>query len=107
MKQAAIIDVGSHSIRYAVGRVQDGQARMEPKRLESTHLAEGVSKTGRLGEVPMMRALWAIEAFARDAAERGVPVYAYATSAVRDSENRADFCQRAAALGLQHLDLDP
>ena len=55
MKQAAIIDVGSHSIRYAVGRVQDGQARMEPKRLESTHLAEGVSKTGRLGEVPMMR----------------------------------------------------
>ena len=107
MKQAAIIDVGSHSIRYAVGRVQDGQARMEPKRLESTHLAEGVSKTGRLGEVPMMRALWAIEAFARDAAERGVPVYAYATSAVRDSENRADFCQRAAALGVQIQVLEP
>ncbi len=107
MKQAAIIDVGSHSIRYAVGRVQDGQARMEPKRLESTHLAEGVSKTGRLGEVPMMRALWAIEAFARDAAERGVPVYAYATSAVRDSENRADFCQRTAAIGITVRVLEP
>lgn len=102
MKQAAIMDIGSNSIRYACGRIDEaGRASMEPKQLRTTRLAEGLEEKGRLAEVPMMRSLWAMEAFALDAHGRGLPIYAYATSAVRDSANREAFCRRAEALGME------
>lgn len=102
MKQAAIIDIGSNSVRYACGRVDEaGRASMETKQLRTTRLADGFADGGRLGEIPMMRSLWAIEEFVADAKGRGLPVYAYATSAVRDSANRDDFCSRVKALGVE------
>ena len=102
MKQAAILDIGSNSIRYACGRLDaDGHAVLEPKQIRTTRLAEGLDASGRLSEAAMRRSLEAIAAFATDAACRGLPLFAYATSAVRDSANRADFCGRAAALGVE------
>lgn len=102
MKQAAILDIGSNSIRYACGRLDAaGHAALEPKQIRTTRLAEGLDASGRLGEAAMRRSLEAIATFAADAASRGLPLYAYATSAVRDSANRADFCSRAAALGVE------
>lgn len=102
MKQAAILDIGSNSIRYACGRLDAaGHAALEPKQICTTRLAEGLDASGRLGEAAMRRSLEAIATFAADAASRGLHLYAYATSAVRDSANRADFCSRAAALGVE------
>ena len=107
MKQAAILDIGSNSIRYACGRLDAaGHAALEPKQIRTTRLAEGLDASGRLSEAAMRRSLEAIEAFATDAACRGLPLFAYATSAVRDSANRADFCGRAAALGVEIEILD-
>jgi len=99
MKQAAILDIGSNSIRYAYGYVHEGRVVLQEKRLATTHLAEGQSATGRLGEAPMLRSLLAIEGFLADAQERDLPVYAYATSAVRESSNREAFCKKVEALG--------
>lgn len=101
MRRAAIIDVGSNSIRYACGGVEGGQALLEPKRVAATRLAEGLSQSGRLGEIPMQRSLRALAEFAADANKRGLPVYAYATSAVRDSGNQEDFCRQVEALGIE------
>lgn len=100
MQQAAILDIGSNSIRYAKGWVEGERVHMAPKQVQTTRLAEGLSKSGRLGEMPMLRSLWAIEAFAAAAKEEGLPLYAYATNAVRDSQNREEFCRRVEALGV-------
>lgn len=74
---------------------------MEAKRVQTTRLAEGLDQTGILGEGPMLRSLEAIASFAAQAKARGLKTYAYATSAVRDSANRAVFCGRVEALGLE------
>lgn len=102
MKQAAILDIGSNSIRYARGFVDAaGKAVMEHKQIRTTRLAEGLDASGFLQEAAMERSLEAVADFAADAASDGLPLYAYATSAVRDSLNRADFCSRVQALGVQ------
>ncbi|MDR0841497.1 MAG: hypothetical protein LBN26_08985 [Christensenellaceae bacterium] len=101
MKQAAVLDIGSNSIRYACGGVSDaGRFTLEPKRLATTKLAEGLTQTGLLGQAPIARTLEAIRGFAADATARGLPVFAYATSAVRDSANREELLSPVRALGI-------
>ena len=101
MRQAAVIDIGSNSIRYACGSLLNGRLQMEKKQVETTRLVQGMQPGGNLEEVPMMRTLWAVERFAADAREKDIPIYAYATSAVRDSANRAAFCRRVEELGVE------
>jgi len=90
--KAAVIDIGSNSIRYTVGSISQGRAVTEPKRLMTTRLAEGLIHTGRLSDEAMERSMEAIRYFI-DQAE-GLPVFAYATSAVRDAQNGAEFAER-------------
>ena len=104
MKQAAIIDIGSNSIRYACGYLeQGGRAVMERKQVATTRLGEGLEAGGLLGKVPMLRTIEAIGEFVGQANERGLPLYAYATSAVREGANREEFCGRVKALGIDSL----
>ncbi len=91
--RAAVIDIGSNSIRYLSAAVTpQGVAAFAPKRLITTRLAEGILHTGCLQEAAMARSIAAILEFCALAAEHGAQeVYAYATSAVRDAKNRDEF----------------
>ncbi|HWR23981.1 MAG TPA: hypothetical protein VN366_10965 [Feifaniaceae bacterium] len=94
--RAAVIDIGSNSIRYFCASVTpQGVAAFAPKRLVTTRLAEGILNTGCLQEAATARSLAAVSDFCALAAEQGAKeIYAYATSAVRDAKNRKVFLSR-------------
>ena len=83
MKNYAVIDIGSNSVRYMGARGQ--------KLLTTTRLAEDLAETGRLSEAAIERSLAAIGAFVRRARIEGLTPRAYATSAVRDAQNADSF----------------
>ena len=89
--ELAVIDIGSNSVRLMLAAAENGRVRSLSKRLCTTRLAKGIDVTGRLAPDRMADTVEAIEAFRRTANELGIPVIAYATSAVRDAENRDEF----------------
>jgi exopolyphosphatase/guanosine-5'-triphosphate,3'-diphosphate pyrophosphatase len=89
MMHASVIDIGSNSVRYM--EAADESLPLYPKRLTMTRLAEGILNSGRLSPAGMERSLDAIKAYAEAAKKKLLPVYAYATSAVRDAANREEF----------------
>ncbi len=89
--ELAVIDIGSNSVRLMLAAAENGRVRSLSKRLCTTRLAKGIDVTGRLAPDRMADTVDAIEAFRRTANELGIPVIAYATSAVRDAENRDEF----------------
>lgn len=78
----AVIDIGSNSIRY-MGKSE--------KRLAITRLAEGLNNTGRLSDAAMLHTADVVRGFVALAGQEKLPVFAYATSAVRDAQNRDAF----------------
>ena len=85
MRDAAVIDMGSNSVRLLL--VQAGRTE---QLLETTRLGKGV-EARRLQKEPMERTVQAVERFCALARGRGIErVYAFATSAVRDAENRGE-----------------
>ena len=89
--QFAVIDIGSNSVRLMLGAEQNGRTVSLGKTLWTTRLAAGVSETHRLRADRMAESLLAIETFRTQAASYEIPILLYATSAVRDAENRAEF----------------
>ena len=89
-KRYAVIDIGSNSIRY-----QDQSS--DAKTGVTTRLGSGLAATGRLDEARMKETVSVIAAMAERAREGGFTPLAYATSAVRDCSNRAEFLNRVYA----------
>ena len=86
-----IIDIGSNSVR--LGMLADGKTLF--KKLETTRLAEGLSKSGKLSQKSIERTASAVEQFFAEAREEGAEkVYAFATAAVRTAQNGGDFVSR-------------
>ncbi len=95
MKPAiGVIDVGSNSVRLMIGSLRNGRVTAISKELDTTRLAAGIDRTHRLAEDRMADSIRAIGAYAEKAAKLKVPVLAYATSAVRDADNRGEFVAR-------------
>ncbi len=92
---AAVIDIGSNSIRCETGELKDGKLDAGKKEVLTTRLAEGIAAAGVLSETAMTRSLDAIGALINGCG--GIPVFAYATSAVRDAPNAPDFSSRIRA----------
>ncbi len=88
---ALIVDIGSNSIRAM--KVESAGSGLDffPKRVFTTRLAEGLLSSGRLNEARMAQSLSVLRQLKAEAAASDMPVYAYATSAVRDAGNRNDF----------------
>lgn len=89
--QFAIIDIGSNSVRLMLGAEQNGRAVSCSKTLTTTRLAADLNRTHRLREDRMTDSLRAIKAYVGTAETLQIPVLAYATSAVRDADNRDVF----------------
>lgn len=88
-----ILDIGSNSVRFALlTRGGDG-AFFVPggrKLTSTTRLGKGLDATGNLAPEPMAATVEACRRFCDMAEAAHAPVYAYATSAVRDAKNRQD-----------------
>lgn len=89
--RAAIIDIGSNSIRYMAGEVQDGRIRVSDKLLTTTRLAHDLDRTGELCSESMNKSLIVITNYCAKARKSALGIFAYATSAVRDASNGAMF----------------
>ncbi|MCL2696103.1 MAG: hypothetical protein FWE69_07235 [Clostridiales bacterium] len=87
----AVIDIGSNSIRYMTAASERGLLRCGAKQRRTTRLATGLLETGRLRTENLIASAAVVRGFCAEAAKEGLFVCAYATSAVRDAENRAEF----------------
>lgn len=95
----AVLDLGSNSVRLLIPQ-EDGEQEIQLRR--NMRLAEGVDATGCLSEAAMQRTLQAVqEMIASQPGLMPQQVAAFATSAVRDANNRDEFVARAAAQGLE------
>ena len=99
-----VIDIGSNSVRRMLGAWQNGRAVSLSKTLRTTRLAAGLDASRILREERMTDTVNAIRAYAEEAETLGIGALAYATSAVRDAANKADFLERVkAAAGIDVL----
>ncbi|MBQ8375227.1 MAG: hypothetical protein IJX98_06635 [Clostridia bacterium] len=95
MKNIAVIDVGSNSVRLMF--VADGKVLY--KALETTRLGESIAATGLLSASAIERTANAVAAFYQKARNEGAQtVRAFATAAVRSSKNGGEFLKSVAAL---------
>jgi exopolyphosphatase / guanosine-5'-triphosphate,3'-diphosphate pyrophosphatase len=98
MSSVAAIDIGSNSVRLLIVGADGAEKCRE---MNITRLAEGVDRSGCLGEAAMARTLQVLEAYAvlirRHGAQR---VRVTGTSAARDAQNRDRFFESVeSALG--------
>jgi exopolyphosphatase/guanosine-5'-triphosphate,3'-diphosphate pyrophosphatase len=100
----AAIDVGSNSVRLLVAEVAaDGSYRVLDDEKQTTRLAAGLTRTGKLPEEAMGQSVDALERMKAIAEGYGVErLEVIATSAVREASNR----QRFLNLVRERLDLD-
>ncbi len=95
-RRLAAIDVGSNSVRLLVAEVApDGTYRVLDDEKQTTRLARGLAKTGKLDEQAMAQSIEALGRMKTIAQGYGTErVEVIATSAVREASNRADFLRR-------------
>jgi exopolyphosphatase/guanosine-5'-triphosphate,3'-diphosphate pyrophosphatase len=92
----AAIDIGTNSIHLLIAR-PTGNNRFEviDREKEVVRLGSGSGDMKRLAPEAIERGIDALRRFQQLAASRDAHVYAVATSAVREAENRNEFVRRA------------
>jgi exopolyphosphatase/guanosine-5'-triphosphate,3'-diphosphate pyrophosphatase len=94
-RTAAVLDVGSNTVRLLVARVDGGKVDTLLDESEFVRLGAGVDASGRLQPDREQAAIEAIARMRALAREHGVDdVFGIATSAVRDARNGQEFVQR-------------
>src|SRR5262249_58307991 len=91
-----VLDLGSNSFHLLVAKVEAGAIEPLDKHKKMVRLGAGTLRSGRLDAETMRRGLDAVAELAARARTKGAKnVVAVATSALRDSANRAEFIERA------------
>ena len=100
----AAIDIGTNSIHLVVAR-PTGNNRFDviDREKEVVRLGSGSGDMKRLAPDAIERGLDALRRFQQVAASHGAEVFAVATSAVREAENRNEFVRRAMAEAGVHV----
>ncbi|SHM21735.1 exopolyphosphatase / guanosine-5'-triphosphate,3'-diphosphate pyrophosphatase [Caldanaerovirga acetigignens] len=92
--KAAVIDLGSNSVRLLVAEIEEGKINQIFKDLATTRLGAGVVKNGMLWRDSIEKTVSAVEAFKNKAMAFGCQrIVAFATSAVREAKNGGEFMQ--------------
>ena len=91
MEKLGIIDIGSNSVRYMEAECTLEHVHSLFKSVHTTRLAEGQDQNHLLQDAPMRRTADIVNVLSESATEKGLPVFAYATSAVRDAANKDIF----------------
>lgn len=93
MIMKAAVDIGTNSIRMLVGIPRGQSVELHGQYVEETRLGEGMAGKILLPQA-MGRTVVALKKFQHILAEQRIaPPRVIATSAVRDAENQAEFCQ--------------
>lgn len=94
-RYGAVIDIGTNSIRLLIASLKKGKIHVIHKAVNTTRIGEGVHQRRMLDKKAMDRTLQGLKAFKAQAEEYGVDCFfCFATSALRDSENREIFIER-------------
>jgi exopolyphosphatase / guanosine-5'-triphosphate,3'-diphosphate pyrophosphatase len=97
MKKIASIDIGSNTVRLLILE-SDGNKKFQTltSRREITRLGEGMDTHGKLLESRMSATFSALSRFREDCSDHGnPPLFAVATSAVREASNGEEFVRLA------------
>lgn len=102
-----IIDIGTNSCRLFIAELENTSEGKKIKRelvkdVEIVKLGEGVNKTHNLNPNAIKRTLDCLKKYKEKASSYGVEnIRVFATSAVRDAENREVFLQEVSKLGIK------
>ncbi|GAB4371828.1 MAG: exopolyphosphatase [Deltaproteobacteria bacterium] len=98
----AAIDVGTNTLRMLIGTVRGGTIRPLLRVRRITGMGKSLRNGGRIGGEEFRASLAALREF-REAMDRlGVVEYrACGTAALREAENRGEFLEQAARLGIR------
>ena len=102
-----IIDIGTNSCRLFIAELENTSEGKKIKKelvkdVEIVKLGEGVNKTHNLNPNAIKRTLDCLKKYKEKASSYGVEnIRAFATSAVRDAENREVFLQEVSKLGIK------
>lgn len=102
-----IIDIGTNSCRLFIAELENTSEGKKIKRelvkdVEIVKLGEGVNKTHNLNPNAIKRTLNCLKKYKEKASSYGIEnIRAFATSAVRDAENREIFLQEVSKLGIK------
>lgn len=102
-----VIDIGTNSCRLFIAELENTSEGKKIKRelvkdVEIVKLGEGVNKTHNLNPNAIKRTLDCLKKYKEKASSYGVEnIRAFATSAVRDAENRDIFLQEVSKLGIK------
>ena len=90
MKNAFVIDMGSNSIRLMQAQEEEGRVHCLQKWLIAARLGEKQAGSTALTPVAIARGADAVAEFVEKARalDDSAPIFAFATSAVRDAQNR-------------------
>lgn len=103
----AVIDIGTNSCRLFIAELENSSnqkiiKKELVKKVEIVKLGEGVNKTHNLKSEAMSRTLACLKKYKEIASSYGVEnIKAFATSAVRDAENRELFLNEVSKLGIE------
>lgn len=99
--RAAVIDLGSNSIRLLVADLLDGSVVTVHRDLATTRLGRGVAQNRQLDETSMADTLSVLTNFKAQAkAMQSEIILAFGTSALREAENSNDFIHKVNQIGL-------
>ena len=100
MKRAAIIDIGSNSIKFLVGEKRpDGAVKTVVDQNDVARLGEGLWERGVLSEAAMERNAQAVARFVKTAKEHSAEeIVCVGTMALRSAANGAEFVKRVRDL---------
>ena len=88
----AVIDIGTNSVRLMLADIEGGKIKTVLKTLNTVRIGEGMGKSNSISEAAMKRTILALAAYKKQALEEGAKkLYVFATSAVREAENKQEF----------------
>ena len=102
LARIAAVDIGTVTTRLLIADVGDSSVSEVVRSTDITHLGEGLTATGRLGDAAMGRVVDVVRRYVETAREAGVErTVAVATSASRDALNGDEFREALERVGLE------